>query len=76
MIANVTIGRKIGGRNRYRFLISTKIINLVRKKSLNVNSAGILRIFVVVLDNLFDYQLFVENSHENGQRIRKCGTVW
>lgn len=33
-------------------------------------------IFVVVLDNLFDYQLFVENSHENGQRIRKCGTVW
>lgn len=43
------------------------------------NSDGIpmfLRIFVVVLDNLFDYQLFVENSHENGQRIRKCGTVW
>ena len=48
MIANVTIGRKIGGRNRYRFLISTKIINLVRKKSLNLNSAGIFALFVEI----------------------------
>ena len=43
---------------------------------LTVRIPQIIRIFVVVLDNLFDYQLFVENSHENGQRIRKCGTVW
>ena len=31
----------------------------------------ILRIFFVVLDNLFDYQLFVENSHENGRRTNR-----
>ena len=42
---------------------------------INLTLRSGLRIFVVVLDNLFDCQLFIENSHENGQRIRKCGTV-
>lgn len=35
----------------------------------------IFPIFVVFLNNLSDYQLFIRNSHENGQRIRKCRTV-
>ena len=33
------------------------------------------RIFVVIWSILFDYQRFVENSHENGQRIRKFQAV-
>ena len=32
-------------------------------------------IFVVIWSILFDYQRFVENSHENGQRIRKFQAV-
>lgn len=32
-------------------------------------------IFVTVLSTLFDYQRIIFNSHENGQRIRKCQTV-
>lgn len=32
-------------------------------------------IFVIVLGILFDYQRIIFNSHENGQRIRKCQTV-
>ena len=34
-----------------------------------------LAIFVIVRSILFDYQRFVVNSHENGQRIRKCRIV-
>lgn len=32
-------------------------------------------IFVIVWEILFDYQRIIFNSHENGQRIRKCQTV-
>lgn len=31
--------------------------------------------FVIVWSILFDYQRITFNSHENGQRIRKCRTV-
>ena len=34
-----------------------------------------ITIFVTVLSTLFDYQRIIFNSHENGQRIRKCQTV-
>ena len=32
-------------------------------------------IFVIVWSTLFDYQRIIFNSHENGQRIRKCQAV-
>ena len=32
-------------------------------------------LFVIVWGILFDYQRIIFNSHENGQRIRKCQTV-
>ena len=40
----------------------------------SINSNKII-IFVTVLSTLFDYQRIIFNSHENGQRIRKCQTV-
>ena len=45
-------------------------------KQVYFHSSQFLRIFVVDLNNLSDYQLFIKkNSHENGQRIRKYQTV-
>lgn len=36
---------------------------------------SLFTIFVIVWGILFDYQRIIFNSHENGQRIRKCQTV-
>lgn len=48
----------------------------VRSKELDNTAVPLpFEIFVVFLNNLSDYQLFIRNSHENGQRIRKCRTV-
>ena len=50
------------------------LFNIKREVSL-IKLRNLFTIFVIVLGILFDYQRIIFNSHENGQRIRKCQTV-
>lgn len=60
--------------NRYLHLNKCKSIKRVCSIKMHLFSKSFL-IFVIVWGILFDYQRIIFNSHENGQRIRKCQTV-